>query len=494
MMHEFLIDIHHLTNHKVIIEMSTTRSIVLFRRDLRVSDNPALSSAAETSEEILPLFIWNPDDSIPFTLGGASKWWLHHSLYGLETRLKDCGLVLHYRCGNQSELLLDLCKKHDISAVHWNRFYDPSSIAQDTETKALLKGQGTTVHSHKASVLLEPWEIQTSSGGPFQVYTPFWRKFLTCYQHASPLPKPSKCMGVVVESLQLKDLHLLPTIPWDSDFPKYWQPGEERALKTLEAYVAQEKVGDYSAKRDYPSIAATSLLAAPLHFGEVSPKQVWEAVVGWKGIGKHTEPFLRQIVWREFAHHLLYHFPHTPDKPLREKYAKFPWRDDADHLLAWQRGMTGYPIVDAGMRQLWATGTMHNRVRMIVASFLVKHLLLPWQEGAHWFWDTLVDADLANNTLGWQWAAGCGADAAPYFRIFNPILQSKKFDAKGEYIRRWVPELERLSDKQIHTPWEVSPLELSAAGVKLGREYPFPIVDHKEARQRALDAYEVIKG
>jgi deoxyribodipyrimidine photo-lyase len=376
-------------------------------------------------------------------------------------------------------------------------------IARDAGIKADFTAAGIEVKSFSGALLNEPHTIANKQGRPFQVFTPYWRHCLTLpvappmKLAAGPLPGPAKWP----RSLEVGELGLLPTIPWDAGFSAVWTPGEIGAAKRLRTFAARA-MADYAEQRDHPDRDGTSMLSAHLHFGEVSPRQVWSTV---QGLSKESGVFppsrgagvyLTEIGWREFAYHLLFHFPRTPEAPLREEFARFPWANDPGgmRLRAWRRGRTGYPIVDAGMRQLWATGWMHNRVRMIVASFLVKHLRLSWTHGAAWFWDTLVDADLASNTLGWQWSAGCGADAAPYFRIFAPVLQGLKFDGAGDYVRRWVPELARMPAEHIHAPWEAPLHVLAEAGVTLGATYPHPIVDHAKARAEALAALKQLRA
>jgi deoxyribodipyrimidine photo-lyase len=337
--------------------------------------------------------------------------------------------------------------------------------------------------------MIEPDALATGQGKPYQVFTPYWKKFTATPRVPQPLDAPSRLNAAADPGgPPLEALELLPTIAWDRGLQEMWNPGAEAAKVLLQRFL-KGPLERYDGERDLPAIDGTSRLSPYLHWGEISPRRLWHVCHGRPG----AEPWLRQLVWREFAHQMLHHFPHTPEQPLREEFAAFPWDGDPALLPAWQKGRTGYPLVDAGMRQLWHTGWMHNRVRMVVASFLVKHLLLPWQEGARWFWDTLVDASLANNTFGWQWTAGCGADAAPYFRIFNPISQGQKFQA-SDYIRQWVPELKRVPDKLLHEPWTGSRAGLEQVGVKLGKDYPRPIVDHKQARQRALDSYQQMKS
>ncbi|MBX3735400.1 MAG: deoxyribodipyrimidine photo-lyase [Candidatus Didemnitutus sp.] len=474
-------------------------TIVWFRQDLRLQDNPALLAAVQRGA-VLPVYILDDAGEERWPMGGASRWWLHHSLAALGAALRERGASLVLARGESGAVLRTLIKESGADAVYWNRRYEPAAIARDAAVKAELGATGVDAKSFAASVLFEPHTVKNKSGGPFQVFTPFWKHCLTL-DVAEPVKLPAaKIIGATkaTRSLELGELGLRPTIPWDAGFRDAWEPGEAGAAKRLRKFVGGA-IEHYADERNLPDRDGTSALSPHLHFGEISPRQVWCAVralskeSGVFPASRGAQVFLSEVGWREFAYHLLFHFPHTPEAPLRTEFAAFPWRKDEAQLRVWQRGQTGYPIVDAGMRQLWATGWMHNRVRMIVASFLVKHLRLSWQEGAAWFWDTLVDADLAANTLGWQWTAGCGADAAPYFRIFNPILQGAKFDPDGDYVRRWVPELACLPSECIHAPWTVTPLELSAAGVVLGQTYPHPIVDHGEARGAALAALQTIR-
>jgi deoxyribodipyrimidine photo-lyase len=431
--------------------------IMWFRRDLRVADNPALAEAVRRGP-VVPVFIWAPEEEEPWAPGAASRWWLHHSLVSLEAGLRRLGLRLVIRRGPSMATLQALEKETGSASILWNRLYDPAIAARDRTIEASLKAAGTAVDTFNASLLYEPWSILTGEERPYRVFTPYYRACLVHGAPSTPLPAPVRAAPVERQpaSLAIADLGLLPQRNWADGFADVWQPGEPGAEAALDRFRAAA-MRNYASDRDRPDLAGTSRLSPHLHFGEVSPAQVWYAAKG-------ADSYLRQLVWREFAHHLLWHFPATTGRPLRPEFARFPWKKDPAAMKAWQQGRTGYPIVDAGMRELWRTGWMHNRVRMIAASFLVKDLLLPWQEGARWFWDTLVDADLANNTLGWQWVAGCGADAAPYFRVFNPSLQGAKFDPAGSYTRHWVPE----------------------AG---GSTYPPPIVDHAKARDAALDAY-----
>ncbi len=476
-----------------------TTAIVWFRRDLRLSDNPALTAAVKRSETILPVFIWSPNEHGSWAPGGASKWWLHHSLSGLGKAFaeKDCELLILE--GPSEKTILELVKKTSADFVVWNRLYEPAAVKRDEKIKKSLKESGIGVESFNGSLLLEPWENMNQSGKPYKVFTPFWKSLVQELKPQKPLRAPG---GITqsdkpnIKTRKLSDLSLLPKLDWDEGFYEYWTPGEEGGAKAVRRFKG-DCAKEYSDTRNRPDLQGTSRLSPHLHFGEISPRQIWHKLFGEQkpkpSSKSGVETFLREIGWREFAHHLLFHFPETVSEPLRQEFEEFPWNKKKDFLRAWQKGQTGYPIVDAGMRELWHTGWMHNRVRMIVASFLVKHLLQPWQDGARWFWDTLVDADLANNSLGWQWTAGCGADAAPYFRVFNPILQGEKFDPNGDYVRKWCPELEKLDNSYLHKPWEAPKEALSDAGVELGKTYPEPLVDHQRARRTALEAYDEIK-
>ena len=446
-------------------------SLIWFRQDLRLSDNPALAAALERGSPVIPVYVWAPEEEGAWSPGAASKWWLHHSLADLSAALGRRGSRLIIRRGPTVEALTTLVMETGAAAVLWNRRYEPAAVACDSSLKSKLPARGLLAESFNASLLHEPWTIYNHSGEPFQVFTPFWRASLAkpVPSPAADAPKQMPAPGSWPHSLDLADLRLQPSVDWAEGFREVWQPGESGARRQLKRFLDDALAG-YPADRDRPSLPGTSRLSPHLHFGEIGPGQVWRAVQKrTQGRVAACEAFLRQLVWREFAYHLLYHYPDTCFKPLRPQFGAFPWRDDPGLLKAWKRGRTGYPLVDAGMRELWRTGWMHNRVRMVAASFLVKHLLISWQEGAAWFWDTLVDADLANNTLGWQWVAGCGADAAPYFRIFNPALQAAKFDPQDDYVRRWIPEL------------------------KTGAGYPSPVVDHGQARDRALAALASIR-
>jgi len=468
------------------------------RLDLRLADNPALIAALELGGPVVPVFIWAPEEEGAWAPGGASKWWLHRSLDALDTALREAGSRLILREGSSLQTLRELAKETGAKAVFWNRRYEPEVTARDGKIKEALRADGLSAKSFNAALWHEPWEIKNNSGKPFQVFTPYWKHCLAREEPPVPLPSPRELRPPKKwpASLALGKLKLEPTIPWDKGLREEWTPGEDGANQRLRKFITQAYVS-YSDSRNRPDQAGTSKLSPHLHFGEISPRQIWHQLAtaapkhGWARW--KSSQFLAEIGWREFAHHLLFHFPHTPTQPLRDNFKNFPWSKNAQHLHAWQTGLTGYPIVDAGLRELWATGWMHNRVRMIVASFLVKDLLLPWEDGARWFWDTLVDADLAQNTMGWQWTAGCGADAAPYFRVFNPTSQGEKFDPEGGYVRQWCPELARLPKKWLHRPHEAPAEVLASAGVVLGNTYPEPIVRHSIARELALQAYQRIR-
>ncbi|MBC8003270.1 MAG: deoxyribodipyrimidine photo-lyase, partial [Opitutaceae bacterium] len=431
---------------------------------------------------------------------GASRWWLHQSLKSLDADLASLGSRLVIRRGASLSELTTLAAETGAKSVVWNRRYEPAVIERDKQIKAALPAEGIEAESFNGALLFEPWTIANKSGKPFQVFTPFWKTCLTQVEPPSPLPTPASLTAPRVwpPSLPLEALELEPRIKWAEGMRTAWTPGSKGAEAHMRRFL-REPVLHYGSDRNRPDIMGTSRLSPFLHFGEISPRQVWEAArkrgegAGLAGKDWKSWQFLTEIGWREFAHHLLYHFPFTPTEPLRSDFKKFPWRSNEQWFRAWRQGQTGYPLVDAGMRELWTTGWMHNRVRMVVASFLVKNLLISWQDGTRWFWDTLVDADLASNTLGWQWTAGCGADAAPYFRIFNPVSQGEKFDALGDYVRRWVPELGRLPSEWIHQPWQAPSGVLLTAGVEVGKTYPEPMVSHAIAREVALEAYGKIR-
>jgi len=468
-------------------------ALVWFRRDLRLADNPALQAALEAGYAPIPVYIHSPDEEAPWAPGAASHVWLHSSLATLADSLADLGSRLIIRTGNSLATLEQLAAETGAEAVYWNRLYEPAVIARDKRIKEVLKQRGLRVESFNAALLVEPWTIATGGGGPYRVFTPFWKNASRCLEQivTSAAPERLPSPPAMLPGEPLESLGLLPQSPqprWDTEFWQHWQPGEAGAMEMLDAFVEGAATG-YKEQRNYPDRIATSKLSPHLHFGEISPRQIVERMrrEAWPAA---SEPDIRhfhsELGWREFSHHLLFHYPHTAEQNLNPRFADFRWADvDAARLKAWQQGRTGLPIVDAGMRELWHSGWMHNRVRMVVASFLCKNLRYHWRHGADWFWDTLVDADLANNTQGWQWVAGTGADAAPYFRIFNPVSQAQKFDSAGKYIRRWLPELARLPEAALAAPWEHPELLR-----RLAPDYPSqPIVDLRASREAALAAY-----
>lgn len=466
-----------------------TIALVWFRRDLRLNDNPAFIEACSRHQFVIPLYIYDEKNSV---LGGAQAWWLHHSLTSLSNSLAQLGLNLILRKGEPLEIILDLIKKCSVSSVYWNRCYDPASILRDKKIKATLLEQGIEVLSFNGSVLHEPWTIKNKNGDYFKVFTPYWNHCKQNLNIQAAMHLEHRPAGIEVDSDKLWEWKLLPTINWAARFKEYWTPGEEGAQQKLLEFI-EHQLNDYKKNRDFPIKNATSRLSPHLHFGEISPWTIVRAIELAKLEPKcdlsSADHFLSELGWREFSVYLLFHFPTLPSENFRNEFDAFPWHNDEKLLACWQKGLTGYPIIDAGMRELWATGYMHNRVRMIAASFLTKGLLIDWRLGADWFLDTLVDADLANNSASWQWVAGSGADAAPYFRIFNPVLQSQKFDADGSYIRQWVPELSQLKSQSIHAPWE----SIDSEKIYRTTNYPMPIINHHEARTRALNYYNQLK-
>lgn len=465
-------------------------AILWFRNDLRLEDNPALDAAAAFGA-VVPVFVWAPQEEGAWPPGAASRGWLHHSLGALDASLRARGARLILRSGPSAAALLEVIRQTGARAIFFNRRPEPDIETRDRAVVEELERAGVTARSFNSHFLLEPRAIANKSGGPYRVFSRYWMACLESLRRAPPTPSPAPQTWASPSrwprSLALDALELAPNTGWPQRLAGAWTPGETGAEAALERFRAQALAG-YADARDFPGTAGTSRLSPHLHFGEISPRRVWAALASSAhspGFGK----FAAELGWREFAAHLLAHFPQTPAAPLRPEFERMDWRDDPEALDAWRRGQTGYPIIDAGMRELLATGWMHNRVRMVVASFLTKDLLQSWTTGARWFWETLADADLANNTLGWQWCAGCGADAMPFFRIFNPVAQGQKFDPDGVYTRRWAPELARLPSRWIHEPWRTSEAVLRAAGVRLDSDYPRPIVPHEIARNRALDAF-----
>jgi len=474
--------------------MSKPLSIAWFRQDLRIHDNPALNAAAE-SGTLLPIYILDDVNAAQWAMGGASRAWLHHSLSALNHSL-DGKLLLF--AGDARTIIERLVEEQNVASVFWNRCYEPWRIQRDSLIKQDLKGAGVSSRSFNASLLWEPWDVAKKDGTPYRVFTPFYQK--GCRQASvprQPLEAPTQrhYHDLDINFAQpLSSLALLPAQQgWHESVCSHWEIGEDSANVQLEQF-CEERIDDYKPARDFPAIDATSRLSPHLHFGEISPHQLWYRI---EHLAMQTAPegashFLREIAWREFSYHLMYHFPQLPEANFNPKFDRFEWLDDNRALAAWQRGQTGFPIIDAGLRQLWQTGYMHNRVRMIVASFLIKNLLIHWRYGADWFWDCLVDADLASNSASWQWCAGSGADAAPYFRIFNPVLQSEKFDPEGQYLLRYCPELGGLPRRLRHKPWEASEEQLNQAGIRLGIDYPSPMVDLKVTRERALERFKAL--
>jgi deoxyribodipyrimidine photo-lyase len=466
--------------------MKRHKILFWFRRDLRLGDNPGLSHAAK-SGDVIPVYIGNIHEKNEHKIGAASSWWLHHSLQNLSSSLNDS---LNFFLGEPYQIILELVRKYEISEVVWNRCYLPYQTDLDNKVMSQLKNEGIRVSVFNASLLSEPWEILKNDGTWYRVFTPYYRKFLEKFKIGPEVSYPARLDTIKLESsMKLQALGLLSLKDWENKLERHCDVGEKSAKQKLQHFI-QNHLNGYKENRDFPDKTSTSLLSAHLHFGEISPHQVFRKVIRFDT--DDARFFLRELCWREFSYYLLYHFPSLPWKNFQSKFDQFNWSCDNDLLKAWQRGETGYPIVDAGMRELWETGLMHNRVRMIVASFLTKNLMIHWHHGRDWFHDCLVDSDLASNCFGWQWVAGCGVDAAPYFRIFNPVTQGEKFDAMGGYIRKYVPELKHLPDKYLCRPWEASSKILARAGVFLGKSYPVPIVELKSSRERALQSYKNI--
>ena len=477
--------------------------VVWFRDDLRLADHEALSAALATGAPVLAIYVLDEESAGIRPLGGASKWWLHHALARLGADIETRGGRLDILRGAAGPLVAALARAAGARAVHWSRRIGAAERAIDSALKEELTAAGIEAKSHDGLLLHRPWELTTKTGGAFRVYSPFWRALQALPEPAAPLPAPKRIPAATwpkgaPDRVTLEDLHLLPTKPdWAGGLRETWTPGEAGARTLLHDFV-DGPIAHYAEERDRPDRPSTSRLSPHLRFGDVSPRQVWHAAkhlaAAKPNLARQVDKFLSELGWREFSYHLLFHNPDLARRNYNPRFDAFPWRaPDAAKLRAWKKGLTGYPIVDAGMRQLWQTGFMHNRVRMIVASFLIKDLMIDWRVGEDWFWDTLCDADAANNASGWQWVAGSGADAAPYFRVFNPILQGQKFDPDGRYVAEFVPELANLPARYIHAPWEAPAPVLARAGVTLGKTYPEPIVDHGEARDRALAAFQSLQ-
>ena len=473
--------------------------IVWFRKDLRVHDNPALWEAAQQGM-IIPVFIWSEEEEHENTSNLVGQWWLHHSLIALKKKLESIGLSLIFRRGSSLKELSLLCKQTKADAVFFGERYEPSIIRRDNAITQNLFSNGMEVRSFPSNLLFIPGDLLNQKNEPYKVFTAFWKRTMgESVNRPLPIPVDINPFNQVLPSLQVEELDLLPVNRWNEKFHPHWEPGEKGAITRWEKFT-DDGLSRYVEGRDIPSSDSVSLLSPHLAWGEISVRAIWysakrlnETETG-EYMQSSIDAFLRQLVWREFAYHQLIHFPEMLQVPLREKFTAFPWQGSNEEFAKWQKGLTGYPLVDAGMRELWQTGVIHNRVRMVVASFLVKHLLISWVEGSSWFKDTLIDFDAANNAMGWQWVAGSGIDAAPYFRIFNPVLQSQKFDPEGLYIRKWVPELAEISSKYIHEPWKAPTNLLHESGIVLGKTYPLPIIDHSLARIRALEAYAQVKN
>jgi deoxyribodipyrimidine photo-lyase len=480
--------------------MSNNPIIYWFRDDLRLHDLPALKAAVATGKPVLACYILDDDSPEHWRMGSASRWWLHHSLDALSSAIEALGGRLYLASGCPEQILGALAQDAGASQIYCSRSYEPWAQALERRVEAALENLDVELLCFRGSLLFDPGQVKTQAGTPFKVYTPFWKACRLSIEPDQPVGAAEvkfwnsrKHLGISLPDLAL----ISATEDRAENWQQYWQPGEKGATVRLCEFL-DERLALYAQGRDFPGLDATSLLSAHLHFGEISPNKVFhsvrQAVMGHPALDLAAEKFLNELGWREFSRYLLFHFPQVPDKAFKPAFEAFPWVGSVESLAVWKTGHTGYPMVDAGMRELRQTGYMHGRVRMIVASFLCKHLLIDWRVGERWFWDLLVDADLANNACGWQWVAGSGADAAPYFRIFNPITQGKKFDREGTYVRRWVPELAALPDRYLFQPWEAPQSLLEECDVTLGSHYPFPIVEHKPARESALAAYAHIKS
>lgn len=479
---------------------SDKRIIIWLKNDLRVSDNPAFIYAQKNNLVPIPVFIWSPEEECPWAPGAASKLWLHYSLLSLQAELRELGSDLILRQGNTQEILLQLASETKTQIIAWNRRYEPTLVKRDQDLGMNLHKSGLQTMILNGSLLLDPCQVRNQQGTPFKVFTPFYKHVLSLLEQnisqeypkqLNKISKLSDISALKIKSLEIDALNLLGNqtqwqCAWQTKMLRHARIGTQAANTQLVEFV-RHKASEYMGLRDRPDLPNTSMLATYLHFGEISPFRIWKEAQGHQG-------FLRQLIWREFAYYTLFNYSSSSDTNLKKEFDKFPWQNNTAYLQAWQQGLTGYPIVDAGMRELWETGWMHNRVRMIVGSFLIKDLLIHWKEGAKWFWDTLFDADLPNNSMGWQWVAGSGVDASPFFRIFNPMTQGEKFDPEGIYVRKWCPELARLPNEWVHKPFAAPPLILAAAGVELGKNYPEPLVNHDAARKQALAGLALTKA
>ncbi|WP_318616903.1 deoxyribodipyrimidine photo-lyase [Sporosarcina sp. YIM B06819] len=473
--------------------------IVWFRKDLRLHDNQPLWEAAQQGT-IIPVFIWSEEEEREYATSEAARWWLHHSLIALEKELESHGLSLIFRRGNSLEQLASICEQTKADAIFFGERYEPSIVNRDRTIANKLLSCVNEIRSFSSNLLFTPGDLLNKKNEPYKVFTSFWKRTMR-ESVTRPLPIPASIVpyGKEIQSLRVEGLGLLSKNTYYEKFHIYWEPGEKGAITRWHQFV-DEGLSHYGEENDIPSANSVSLLSPYLVWGDISVRSIWHAAKRLHDedtkeyMQSSIAAFLRQLIWREFAYHQLIHFPKMLNDPLREKFKGFPWLGSDEELSKWQKGLTGYPLVDAGMRELWETGVIHNRVRMVVASFLVKHLLVSWVDGSEWFQETLVDFDPANNAMGWQWVAGSGIDAAPFFRIFNPMLQSQKFDAEGIYIRKWIPELKQLPNKYIHEPWKAPGNILLESGIVLGKTYPLPIIDHSVARMRALEAYAQVKN
>jgi deoxyribodipyrimidine photo-lyase len=482
-------------------DRSDAPCIVWFRDDLRLSDHPALHAAAATKRPAICLYVFDETSREPGArpTGGATRWWLAQSLRSLQKSLGAHGVQLLLRKGPAAKIIAEVARESGSGEVFWNAIAQVPHRATERDVASALRALDIASQSCTGDLLAAPEFVRAKEGRGLRVFTPFWRRIQAMGAPPDPLPAPRHLRpGPNLKSDTVESLGLEPIRPdWAGGLRETWTPGESAAQKRLKHFLKAGLAG-YAEDRDRPARDGTSGLSPHLCLGEISPRQVWHAAqfaaAERRALADDANKFLSELGWREFCRHLLFDVPDLATRNLQPSFDAFPWRHDETALKAWQRGQTGYPVVDAGMRQLWHTGVMHNRVRMVVASFLVKHLLIDWREGEKWFWDTLVDADAGSNPANWQWVAGSGADAAPYFRVFNPVLQGEKFDPDGTYVKHWVPELAQMPKKFIHQPWEAAPLELASAGITLGKTYPYPIIDHRKGRERALKAYDMVRG